>query len=109
MNPVQTYIDTTFYWAVVPGFNKKTDIFIKQNQVGLTDDIIQILTEQNSNFYQIQQWKDSAEQEGSDGTVVIFYLRLDDNFDIYKRQVYSFWDFLGQVGGLGQSLIIIGS
>ena len=107
--PVHTYIDTSFFWALVPGITKKTDIYVKQNKVQLTDDVIQILTEKDSDFYQIQLWKDSIEQEASDGTMVSFYFRFDSNFDIYVRQVYSFWDFLGQVGGLGQSLIIIGA
>ena len=107
-NPVHYYIDNTFFWAIVPGLTKKSDIYIKRSFVTLTDDIVQILTETKSDFYQIENYDDSIEQENSDGTIIGTYFRLDSNYDTYERQVYSFWDFLGAIGGLNESLIIIG-
>ena len=109
-DPVSFYVDTSFYWAILPGFEKKTNIFIKKNQATLNDDIIQMFSDKNIDFFQIQNYDESLEYENTtEGTMVSFFFRLDSNYDSYQRQVYSFWDFLGQVGGLNESLVIIGS
>jgi hypothetical protein len=108
VDPVNQYIDSSYFWDLLPGFRKKTDIFIKKNSVSLIDDVIQLFTEKNSNFYQVTQSKESLELEDTtDGKIVDVFFRLDDNYDNYEREVFSFWSFLGQVGGLYESLNII--
>ena len=68
-----------------------------------------MFSDKNLEFYQVQNYDESLELEDPDGSIVSFFFRFDSNYDSYQRQVYSFWDFLGQVGGLNESLVIIGS
>jgi hypothetical protein len=44
-----------------------------------------------------------------DGYVVAVYLRSDRMFDKYERQVYDTLTFLGDIGGLTEALISIGT
>ena len=109
-NPVNEFIDSQFYWDIAPGFRKKTDIFIRKNEAELEDDVVQIFTAKNFDFYQIVKSKESFELEDtSTGVIVDVFFRYDEDYDVYERRIYSFWDFLGQIGGLQQSLLIIGS
>ena len=36
------------------------------------------------------------------------YLRIDNNYDIYERKIYSVMELLGDIGGLQGSLYMIG-
>jgi hypothetical protein len=36
------------------------------------------------------------------------YIRLDKSYDIYERKVYSLLDLLGDIGGLKESVLLIG-
>ena len=109
-NPVNSYIDSQFFWDIAPGFRKKTDIYIRKDEANLQDDVIQLFTTRSLDFYSIVKSKESFELEDStSGEIVDVFFRYDEDYDVYERRIYSFWDFLGQIGGLEQSLLIIGS
>jgi hypothetical protein len=43
-----------------------------------------------------------------DDPLVEIFLRYDPKFEVYERKIYSFLELLGDIGGLWQSLFIIG-
>jgi len=45
---------------------------------------------------------------GTDENIAL-YIRFDSNYDIYERKIYSILDLLGDIGGLAESIYIIGS
>jgi hypothetical protein len=49
-----------------------------------------------------------AAYSDSDGYIAAVYLRFDNRYDLYTRQVYSILDLLGDLGGLQGSLLGIG-
>jgi hypothetical protein len=45
---------------------------------------------------------------GDDGPIASVFIRFDQRYYIYNRQVYSILNMLGDVGGLQQALYMIG-
>ncbi len=45
---------------------------------------------------------------GDDGQIASIFIRFDQRYYIYSRQVYSILNMLGDVGGLQQALYMIG-
>ena len=43
-----------------------------------------------------------------DGHIISIYIRLDNNYDIYTRKIYSVLELLAELGGLYRSLFVIG-
>ena len=35
--PIKNYLDDRFYWSFLPQFTKKTNVYIKQNKLLLSD------------------------------------------------------------------------
>ena len=90
-------------------FVKRLISTFENNQAVLIDDVVQLFSSQTLDFYQAVKFKESIELEDDEGKILDVFFRYDEDYDIYERRIYSFWDFLGQIGGLEQSLLIIGS
>lgn len=106
--PAHGYLDGQFFWDLMPGFRKKTDIFVRKNKAELNDDIVQLSGGDKINFYQILDSREQIELEGSDGQFASVYIRYDAFEDRFERRVYSFGDLLGQVGGIYEFMLVSG-
>lgn len=109
VKPIQYLIDDGLFWELVPGFRKKTDIFLRKNEAEFEDAYIQLGFPQESEFYQVVETTDRFETESNSGDVLSIYLRIDKITDTYERQIYSIGELLGQTGGFYGALIGIGS
>jgi mRNA-degrading endonuclease RelE of RelBE toxin-antitoxin system len=107
--PIQHIIDDGFFWELVPGFRKKTDILIRKNEAEFEDGYVQLGFSEQHKFFQVVNSNDYFESESSSGDVLSIYFNYDKESDIYNRQIFSFAELLGQVGGFYGSLIAIGS
>eukprot|EP00347_Sterkiella_histriomuscorum_P005740 403355451 len=57
----------------------------------------------------IDKVREFSDQVVDNNTLVgTFYLRLDNQYDIYERRVYGIGDLLGDMGGFKESILIIG-
>lgn len=72
------------------------------------DSLVQYGQQSSLNFYEIQTIREQIMAEASDGQILSVYLRLDPQYDLYERRVYSFGELLGQIGGLYQIMIFAG-
>jgi hypothetical protein len=54
----------------------------------------------------MRTYDDSTSKE--DEPIVEIFLRYDPKFEVYVRKIYSLLELLGDIGGLWQSLFIIG-
>ena len=106
---VKGIVDDGFFWELVPGFRKKTDIYIRKNEAEFEDSYVQLGFPQEKEFYQVSQSSDSFESESSDGDILTIYFRYDKTSDIYERQIFSLAELLGQAGGFYGALLAIGS
>jgi len=106
---VQGVINDGYFWELVPGLRKKSDIYIRKSEAEFEDGYVQLGSPQNQEFYQVSESSDSFESESSDGDILTIYFRYDKTSDIYKRQTYSLAQLLGQAGGFYWALLAIGS
>jgi hypothetical protein len=106
--PASIYLDGQFFWDMMPGFRKKTDIFVKRNSAELSDDFIQLGQNKEIEFYQIENYREQTELEGSDLQFASVYISYDPYHDEYNRKVYSVGDLLGQVGGIYEFMLVSG-
>jgi hypothetical protein len=108
-NAIKPLVDDGFFWELVPGLRKKTDIFIRKNEAEFEDRFIQLGFPNEKEFFQVVSHTDSFESEPSAGDILTIYFRYDKNADKYERQIFSLAELLGQVGGFFGSLLTIGS
>jgi len=76
----------------------------------LEDTLVQLGQKVEDSYFQvvnIKQYEDIYSDK--DGYIVAVYLRSDRMFDKYERKVYDILTFLGDIGGLTEALISIGS
>jgi hypothetical protein len=106
--PAKFYLDGQFFWDLMPGFRKKTDIYVKRNKASLADDYIQLGQSEIMEFYQIQNYREQTELQSSDLQFASVYISFDPYHDEFERKVYSFGDLLGQVGGIYEFMIVFG-
>ncbi|CAI2387341.1 unnamed protein product [Moneuplotes crassus] len=109
-NPIQYTLDEGFFWDILPGIRKKTDIFIRKNEASFVDDYIQLgFEEDEEEFFQVVDSKDRLELEPESGVLLSIVFRYDKISDIYERQIFSIGELMGQVGGFKESIMGIGT
>lgn len=107
--PVQSFLDDKFFWDLMPGFRKKTDIYFRKNEAQLVDDLVQLGQSTRLSFYQVKTFREQTELEGTDLQFASIYFRFDAYYDVYQRRVYSLGDLFGQIGGLYSSVFVVGA
>lgn len=94
-------IDDGNYWDLVPGYDKKTDIFVQRNYGNFLDGIMVYDDQASGYFYQIINTHDRFDVESSTDKILLqVYFRRDSEKIEYRRQTYSLIDALAKVGGI---------
>ena len=75
--PIQYVIDDGFYWELLKGIRKKTDIFIRHNEATFEDSYIQMGFPTQKSFYQVVDSESRFESESDEGDVLTVYFRFD--------------------------------
>ena len=104
-NGVQKIVEDGLYWELVPTLRKKSDVFIRKNEVSFEDAYVQLGFPYEEEFYQVVEHSESFETESDEGEILNVYFRMDKVSDIYERQVYSFAELIGQAGGFYGALL----
>eukprot|EP00347_Sterkiella_histriomuscorum_P021629 403333316 len=108
--PIKSYLDDTFYWSFLPGYNKKTNVYFKRNKIELSDTYLSgILNDEGLSFYQIENFRETLEQQSSTFELAQVYFRYDKQYDNNQRAIYGITDFFGDVGGFQSSLFFVGA
>lgn len=107
--PIQYIIDDGTFWEFVPGFRKKTDIFVRYNQAVFEDDYLQLGFNSEEEFYSVNSYTDRFESESSSGDVLSIYVRIDKVKNEYERKIYSIGELVAEAGGFYGALLSIGS
>lgn len=52
--PIKSYLDDTFYWSFLPGYNKKTNIYFKRDVAQLSDTYLSgLLSDDDLTFWHV--------------------------------------------------------
>eukprot|EP00347_Sterkiella_histriomuscorum_P015758 403355792 len=105
---INYYLDDSLYYDLERDASKQTNIFIQRNLIKLQDDYVQYGQSQDKEFFQIQKALLNVDDNAYDNLNYIrAFIRMDKNYDIYERQIYSLGQILGELGGLKTSLFLI--
>jgi hypothetical protein len=111
-NPVKTYIDDSMFFNIDLSRQKLANFLIQRNSASLEDDYIQLGQSVDLDFYSVNNIRQYdalfAPVEVKDNYLVGMYLRYDKSSDEYTRKIYSLLDFLGDIGGFKETVIIFG-
>ncbi len=75
----------------------------------MEDDYLHIGQQTGFDFFQIENSREYDDNWFEGEYNVAIYLRFDNNYDIYERKIYDLMALLGDIGGLAESLNILGA
>ncbi|CDW89563.1 UNKNOWN [Stylonychia lemnae] len=109
--PVKYFLDDS-YQAVEYGRTTYNNVFFKKNELKLSDNLIGFFNDLiQQYFYQMSVNKVFYSSDTGGVAKGIYYrqdVKLDKEYDVYERQVYSISSLLQYVGGIYNSLFFIG-
>lgn len=108
VEPVQYFMDDQFFWDILPSFRKKSDLYVRKGDANTVDEYIQISGSNVYTYYTVEKSRDQLVVLDSSGEFMSVYFRFDATTENYDRKVFSFSDMLAQVGGLYQSVFMMG-
>ena len=107
-NPVQSYVEGLYEYSIENDGIFFVDLFVKQNQYETQDDYLNIVGPKTGIFYDTQSHRDSdLDTEGVPQVFAYFNFWISNQEDFYERTVYSFFDFVGQIGGIVELFLIL--
>ncbi|CDW74840.1 UNKNOWN [Stylonychia lemnae] len=107
-NEINHYLDDSLYYDLERDRNKQTNVFVQKNMMKLQDDWVQYGQSQQKQFFQIQKAVITEDDNAFDNSLYIrVFFRMDKNYDVYERQIYSIGQLFGEVGGLKTTLFLV--
>lgn len=120
--PVKKLTDDSRYFKLMPNIKKEIKLYLRKEEVALTDSIFPFAGERKEVFYSFKDFTtdfDSIEDTttlpfppfptvGKSSLLLRYMVIQDPIISSYERRVYSFLDFSGQLGGFFEILAITG-
>eukprot|EP00347_Sterkiella_histriomuscorum_P017123 403350576 len=110
-NPIKYFFDDSYH-PLEFGRTQYNSVYYKKDLIQLSDSIVGYFSQQKTDyFYQVskQVFKMSLADRSPDISILFMQdIKLDKEYDIYERQVYSLDLWLQDVGGFYNSLFFIG-
>ncbi|CDW85614.1 UNKNOWN [Stylonychia lemnae] len=105
---INSYLDDSIYFDLEKDRLKQTNVFIQRNRIKLTDDYFQYGQQSDREFFQISNIRSYEDDNAFENQIYnrVFF-RIDKNYDIFERQIYSFGQLFGELGGLKTSLFFV--
>ncbi|CDW91266.1 UNKNOWN [Stylonychia lemnae] len=108
-NPIRKFIDDQFFLELESSKIKKANIYFQVQKGNLQDEYIQFGQYEEIEFHQLKNFRQYDKGYTNDeGHIVALYMRLDNEYDLYNRKIYSILELLGDIGGLYRALSAIG-
>ena len=109
-SPVKTYLDDRINIAMTSGYTKTTLLFAQQRSSTKSDDYLSFWDQSTEdNFVGVENYIQDIDLESNNGnTLVSFIIKLDPVQQQYTRNVYTFLQFSGDLGGVFQILEVFG-
>ena len=106
--PVKSYLVGSENYKILKSLQKHITLYLRRNEYALNDDLIQYRDQQTGSFYSIDRQKMDLE-EIKDDTVVTIQIVQDPMVDQYERNIFTFLEMTGQLGGLYEVLTVLAS
>ncbi|CDW82771.1 UNKNOWN [Stylonychia lemnae] len=107
--PIKAYIEDRLYLPLEYYTKKGADIFVKRNIAILQDSLIPFNPIKNLTFLQTENIKFFQADKNRRGfSILHLNIRIDFQYDIYERSIYSFSSLLSDIGGIYNALFLFG-
>ena len=103
--PVKSYVDDRYSYRGVPGFGKQVKMYLKENDVELSDSLMGFGQTVKKEFISVDNTVHDLHPFQENDFFEIF-LVLDAQKDTYTRVVFNFLDLFGKLGGVFELLSI---
>ncbi|CAI2358830.1 unnamed protein product [Moneuplotes crassus] len=98
-NPIKTYLTHKHFYAFEHDYFLETNIYLKENTVSILDDYTMVEGKKGKVFYSVSDEKNDRHIGPTDDFSTIHIL-LDAEAVNYERNVYTFIDFVANLGGI---------
>ena len=108
--PIKDYIEDRLFFPVEPYIKKSAQLYVKKSFTDLSDSLFPFDSSNNITFLSVDNiLRYTSKLDYINFALVSVALRLYFEYDIYKRQIYTFSDLLADIGCIQQSLFSIGA
>ena len=85
---IKYYVNDKFYYFIDPVLIKQTDLYIKENNAILFDNVVTNMFGNGNNvsFFQVSSYREGSKRITVDNTLLRILIMYDAQFDIYTRQ-----------------------
>ena len=97
--PIKNYLTQNYAYQMEEGFYRNVELFLKENQLDLSDDYKVIGSSESKKFYSIANGRGQNTVTTGDYYGEISF-SLHTETQIYKRTVFTILDVLSQIGGI---------
>ena len=103
--PVKSYLDDKYLFKGIPGYSKEVKLYLKENEVELTDSLIPLGQTHKQEFINVDRADIDIQVLNGERYFNILFLLSPERI-IYTRDVFSFFDLFGLLGGIFELLSI---
>ena len=103
--PVKSYLDDRYLFKGMPGYSKEVKLYLKENEVELTDSLIPLGQTHKQEFINVDRADIDIQVLNGERYFNILFLLSPERI-IYTRDVFSFFDLFGLLGGIFELLSI---
>jgi hypothetical protein len=100
---VKSYLDDRLYFPLMKDVNKVTNVFVSKQILHLNDGLFSYVPQtENNYFYQVVNTRElfqSPKHEVFQKSLLQLYIRMDNAYDVYTRDVYNLPSLLRDIGG----------
>ncbi|CAI2363052.1 unnamed protein product [Moneuplotes crassus] len=108
-SPVNVTFEDEFNYALIEGMTVEKTLRVRINKAYDYTSVWYPSEPKEYTYYSIESVKDSLQAENGSGDLARINIILDKNYKIVERKVYTFYDMLGQVGGVMGIIYSLGS
>lgn len=103
--PVKSFLDDRYLFKGTPAFRKQVRVYLRENEVNLADSLIPLGQSRQEEFINVDR-ADTDLQVISGETYLDVIFVLSPEKVLYNRDVFSFFDLFGLLGGVFELLSI---
>lgn len=99
-NPVGSYLTDIYYYPINWNNRHDIDIYLAENQLELSDDILGWSDPKNEKFYSIEDERTIFRNVYNNNFTMYFNVKLDQIVHKHQRSMYTISDALSATGGV---------
>eukprot|EP00349_Pseudokeronopsis_sp_Brazil_P002725 CAMPEP_0202964750 /NCGR_PEP_ID=MMETSP1396-20130829/8843_1 /ASSEMBLY_ACC=CAM_ASM_000872 /TAXON_ID= /ORGANISM="Pseudokeronopsis sp., Strain Brazil" /LENGTH=129 /DNA_ID=CAMNT_0049687105 /DNA_START=618 /DNA_END=1004 /DNA_ORIENTATION=- len=102
--PVKSYINDQYFFGIIPEYKSSNDIKIKLSKAIFDDNILPWSHRNELEFPQVEETFSATSIRTESQPLMLISFKLNFFSNIYQKTLYSFTDFISELGGLFNAL-----